>query len=757
AADGHIALTTLQGAGFDITFDPGKVEMQINPTVEQRAVGHLSAGQGRESVTSANLTQPAILAGYLNMRGGADYATHSFYSGEGTTNARVGFDGALRWHGIVLESAATFDMEDDLSRGSTRFVYDMPENALRFSAGDVTPGKTLMQGGSDILGVSLEKSYQKLQPAASIHPTGSQSFRIERPSNVDVVINGHVSRRLHLRPGDYNMSDLPLSAGANDISLVIEDDLGHKRTLNFSVFSGRSLLAPGVAEWAFNAGFVSRINSEEKNHLNLYSGVEYDFDTPVVSGFYERGLTPSITGSIHLQADPDTVMGGSGASFQTPIGFWTVDGAVSQSQQFGGGLAGKVNYDLSNIQSSDGIRRNFRAAAEYRSETFSPIGGIDPQNNTLAILTAAYSQELPWDLFGAFTASYLLGRGPASDRYGVNASFSRSFGQTLSAGVSAGYQQTLSGDDRDTVNDGFKAALRLTYRIDDASSMDAAYDARYGQSQVSYRRQEGKGIGAWGVQADISSIPETDNNKYGGNVSKNGNDDYAVNGSLTYMAERANLAVSQRTALAGLNTDETVQRTSVTAAAALAFADGRFALGHPISNGFAIIDTHKNLPDSDISVGSQDTTRAVSGLFGPALISNLSPYGQTSITYDISNLPIGYDLGTGAFDLYPGYKSGYRLTVGSDYTVAAMGVLTDHKGQPIKLLTGTAYEEKKPDGRKVTVFTNRDGKFNAQGLCPGRWILDMATSPTTRFVLDVPEDAVGNVKLGTLKPTGGSQ
>jgi hypothetical protein len=85
AADGHIALTTLQGAGFDITFDPGKVEMQINPTVEQRAVGHLSAGQGRESVTSANLTPPAVFAGYLNMRAGADYATHSFYDGDGTT------------------------------------------------------------------------------------------------------------------------------------------------------------------------------------------------------------------------------------------------------------------------------------------------------------------------------------------------------------------------------------------------------------------------------------------------------------------------------------------------------------------------------------------------------------------------------------------------------------------------------------------------------------------------------------------------
>jgi outer membrane usher protein len=216
------------------------------------------------------------------------------------------------------------------------------------------------------------------------------------------------------------------------------------------------------------------------------------------------------------------------------------------------------------------------------------------------------------------------------------------------------------------------------------------------------------------------------------------------------------LAVSQRTALAGLNTDETVQRTSVTAATALAFADGRFALGHPISSGFAIVDTHKTLPDSDISIGSSNATHAVSGLFGPALISDLSPYGPTSITYDVSNLPTGYDLGNGAFDLYPSYKSGYRLTVGSDHTVAAVGWLTDSEGKSITLLTGTAYEEKKPDGRKVSVFTNRNGKFSAQGLCPGRWILDMATTPSTRFVLDIPEDTVGIVKLGTLKPVEGT-
>ena len=43
-------------------------------------------------------------------------------------------------------SAATFDLEDGLTRGSSRFVYDLPDSALRLSAGDITPLKSDLQG-----------------------------------------------------------------------------------------------------------------------------------------------------------------------------------------------------------------------------------------------------------------------------------------------------------------------------------------------------------------------------------------------------------------------------------------------------------------------------------------------------------------------------------------------------------------------------------------------------------------------------------
>jgi outer membrane usher protein len=744
-SEGYLPLPALKEKGFDIQFDPAKVEMQFAPTIEQRARGQLSTGR-RDAVRSANITSPATVAGYVNMRMGADYASRPFLSEDGAASARIAFNGAVRWSDIVLESAATFDMEDGFSRGATRLVYDMPEEALRFSAGDITPLRNDLQGGSDLLGVSIEKSYQKLQPAANIRPTGSRSFRIERPSNVDVMVNGHVVQRLHLRPGDYDLSDLPLTAGANDISLVIEDDVGQKRTLDFTVFSGRSLLAPGISEWSLSAGVASRFGSGESPGLsNFYSGFDYDFGAPMVTGFYEIGLTADLTGNVHLQADGDTIMGGAGAAFQTSFGFWTLDGAHSESSEHGHGFAGGIGYNLVNIEGKDGISRSLGLATDYRSRNFAAIDVVDLQNETIVDFAAVYAQELPWNISGSMSGTYSLGRDSYADRYGVNVSLSRSFGPSVTAGVSVGYREVLGDSPQNVAEDGFTAAIRLSYRVDEKSTIDAGDDTHDGRSNLSYRYQDGSGVGSWNAQLDVDRTAATGS----------GSEDYGVNGSLGYIANRAELSVSQHSGLAGLNTQELEQRTSVTAGTAIAFADGRFAVGRPIANGFAIVAPHDNLPDSDVVIGgSTQAKQGASDVFGPALVSGMSAYSPARVAYDVSNLPVGYDLGAGAFDLFPAYKSGYRLTVGSDYTVTAYGTLVDENGEPVALLTGTAEEEGRENSPKVSVFTNRVGRFGAQGLRPGRWVLEMATEPKTRFIIDVPKDAVGLVKLDTLRPAG---
>ncbi len=324
----------------------------------------------------------------------------------------------------------------------------------------------------------------------------------------------------------------------------------------------------------------------------------------------------------------------------------------------------------------------------------------------------------------------------------------RSFGSTVSGGIGVGYLGAFGHTDADEPKDAFTAEIRFNYRINNNAKLDAGQDFA-GRSHVGYRYQEGSGVGSWNTQLDLDHT---------GALGQGDGKDYGVNGAFGYIGNRAELSVSHHTGLAGLDTDELDQRTALTAGTALAFADGSFAIGRPVSNGFAIVAPYDNLPDSDVVIGaSQEANRGSSGIFGPALVSEMSAYAPARVDYSVDNLPVGYDLGAGTFDLLPAYKSGYRLTIGSDYTVTAFGTVLDDKGEPIALLTGTAQEEGRTDGPKVEIFTNRTGRFGAQGLRPGRWTLEMATEPKTRFVIDIPKDAVGLVKLDTLRPAERTQ
>ena len=75
-------------------------------------------------------------------------------------------------------------------------------------------------------------------------------------------------------------------------------------------------------------------------------------------------------------------------------------------------------------------------------------------------------------------------------------------------------------------------------------------------------------------------------------------------------------------------------------------------------------------------------------------------------------------------------------------------------GEPVSLLTGVAFPIDKPD-KQVTIFTNASGRFGAEGLAPGKWVIEMATEGApTRYEIEVPNGADGLFKAGELKPVG---
>ena len=202
--------------------------------------------------------------------------------------------------------------------------------------------------------------------------------------------------------------------------------------------------------------------------------------------------------------------------------------------------------------------------------------------------------------------------------------------------------------------------------------------------------------------------------------------------------------------------EPTDQRTSVRVGTALAFADGKFGIGQPIrGNGFAIVYPHESIGDKTVTVGTGDDVRARTDWLGAAVVPDVPAYSSSTIPVDVADLPVGYSLGAGAFDTFAPYRAGYKLEVGSAYSVSAYGTLLNAAGEPIALLTGIAY----PDGNKekqVAIFTNGAGKFGAEGLAPGKWVIEMATEGApTLFAIEIPGGTDGLFKAGELRPAGG--
>jgi outer membrane usher protein len=748
AGQDHVDLGALGRAGFDFRFDPETVGMRFAPKLDQKAKGNVKLRTRADGPDSPNAAQPAQVSAYLNMRATADYITRTPSGREGARAPRVDLDGAARWRGVVVEAEATYEPDDTslfgergegFKRRGTRIVRDFEEDAVRLSAGDVSPTGTSFQYTPDLLGLSVARSYSTLQPGRNIRATSRRSFRIERPSRVDVQVNGITIRRLTLDSGDYDLDDLPVGLGSSDVVLEIEDDSGHRERLEFSVFRANDLIEPGLSEWAFAAGMPTGFRDGEP---------DYESDDYFLSGFYRRGLRENVTSEAHLQLNSDTVMGGVGTLLGSPIGLFTLEAATSyDAGQWGAAFDG--SFTLADFDGRAGRRDAVRMSAKLRSPDFTGAlpearetgdrrGGRRSGEGDWLALSANYGTALPFDVAAHLTAGYSFSEEPYGDGYRADLSLSRAISAELSLGLGGGYFARQNGEEE------LSLLMRLEYQPDRQSSLAAAFDPGAGGASLSYsRRSETHGVGSWQAEFDLSR-EEAD--------TEDGGDNLALNGEAHYVANRANLTLSQQSRFAGVEARDLDQRTSLRVETAIAYADGHAAIGRPVGAGFAIVAPSAGLANNEVTVGkSASGISAKTDALGPALVSDISSYTPNRIDFDVDDLPAGYDLGDGLFELMPKHRSGFALTVGSNYTISALGTLLAADGRPVALLTGTATEEATPD-RKVQLFTNREGRFSAQGLAPGRWLLEVATTPPTRYALVIPDGAVGLHRAGDLRP-----
>jgi outer membrane usher protein len=723
AIDGYIPLEALAQAGLNLTYDPAQLELVLNLSATAKIRGLINLGFQTESAAPLP-DESASFAAYLSYTASLDYVHKSGSGPTGLRSPRVDMNLNGRIGNLfAFQNELSYDGNAATSfvRQGSRVIYDRPDWAMRFTLGDQLPVQTGFQDSTDVMGIGVAHRVEVFRPDQVLASSSSRSITLREGADVTVLINGVPTRTLHLDSGVYDLNDLPLTAGANSVQLVIEDAAGGRRVVAFDFFQDLQLLEPGVSEYDVQGGIRSHIDNLTRHYFT---------QEPSVTGYYRRGITEQMTLGANIQATSHAQQLGLEGTLGTPIGLFTLETAMSNIDGYGFGHAERLQYRYSTpLQQLQGERR-IDLLVEHRSRNFGSVESFVPDNVTNWRLTARYAQ--PWSRKVSIGGGidYDINR-QERDRYGASVYATWRVGARTTLTSTAGY------DNRDHAVFGFT----FIHRFGRGSTLTGQYDSRDDQGSISYTHEPYRTLDTFAYNAQISRS----------------HDDIGVNATGIYRSNRGDLELDHRATYDMGSNDITGEVTSLRARGTVAFAGGRVALGRYLTDSFAIVAADPSLNNAQVSapiylgdrLGGREIART--GALGPALVP-VSSYAHQSLPFEVPDAPAGYDLGAGNFALYPWLDSGRVFVVGSEFNVTAVGTLLDERGQPMALLSGVARRLNDAKSRAVPVFTNRAGRFGATGLAPGTWRVSFADGHYYDIVITEAQGSLA--KLGELRPTG---
>ncbi|KDM91066.1 hypothetical protein EA58_12985 [Photobacterium galatheae] len=677
----------------------------------------------------ANTVKADDLSGFMNYYLSGSYLTGGG-NGEDWFSSNV-LETGLRYQKYNLFNDFSLDVgggETDFYRLLSQLTYDFPDEGTRITLGDLSFQAFGFQSGESILGLNVSRDFGVI-PTKNVRPIANQKFVLERASSVDVYIDGVLMRSIRLAPGAYDIRDLPLTTGVNNIQLVITDPSGRQEVINFNIATGISLLAAGEYEYSASLGVGSELSNNQ---------LEYDTDDYIFSVGGDYGITESWTAGLNFQVRKNIFQFGATTGFGTELGLFGVEGAVSQHQALDTGFALRLKYDAF----FDSDVHSLNAQYEYFTPKFTTISDTGIDN----FVENPSGVEHRFDVFYNHLLSERLSVGMSANArylYGNNFDYALSpsmagvwFDTPASWNVRVTYEK-----DEDPETDEWRFFVSTTIPIgawlNPNHQMSASYDSVDQRSQLRYSYNQNTGtVGGVGVFALAEN---------------NEDEDFVGSLSANYTGNRY-LLTFDHDSLVDIDGEYlTLNRLGVQGA--LAFSGNRAAVGRPISDSFAIISVHDSLNESPVMVNKEvDGSYAVrSDFLGPMLLPDIVSYRAQRIEYDVEDLPIGYDLGEGGFTINPEHGNSYRLTIGSDANITALGYLYHADGQPVPLTEGKAVHQSDPSFATIDFFTNSKGRFAISGLKPGQYQVSVFSNPPHEFNLSIPDDAENIIRLGDIR------
>ena len=708
--------------GLDLRFDRSRLALLVGTIPGQfrpvRALGR----EGRDdALPNLPVLEPADFSAYLNINTNLDYASDTDFR-----DPDFFLSGAARFADVVLEYDGAFT--DQFGEGyrfyrrGVRGVYDDETRQRRYSAGDLRVASSPILRTTFLGGVSVEKGRRIFDPFLPVARLGGREIFLDNQSTVEVLLNGETYQTFQLDPGRYDLADLPVQLGANDIQLSIVDSAGRRQLIDYNFFFEPLDLPAGEEEYSLAVGVLAR---------NLTFEPEYT-DNFAATAFYRRALSDNLILGGGLQVSEDIQVAALTASIVPQIvpGAFELEAATSTGDGQTG-VAVRANYRF-RAGSSFTDSRQFSVNVDYESAGFQTLSDIVPVQFDLLSIGANYSQSLDERTYVNAGVIYTRFGSRQDDRTTVFADVIRRLNDRvrLTGGVEYGTSPFLRDD--------FGVRLGISVALGRSTRANADYRSRTETFRANLSRGVDDEVGSIGYDIGFTDTR--------GQTS--------LDASATYIGNRFDARVLAITDGPDIGSLDRRQNVRLQLGTSLAIADGTFGIGRPIFDSFAIFRPADAISDIDVVSGrnlSDNRYDARSGFFGGAVQNDLVSYTSQGVQYDVADTDLGIDIGDGVAQVDPPYRAGYAVTVGSAYYLSATGFV-EAGGEPVALAGGSVRALNDEAFEPLPFFTNSAGRFAIVGLAPGGRY-EVVLNDGKRFVFDVPPDTRSLIRLGTVETT----
>ncbi|MCC5878440.1 MAG: fimbria/pilus outer membrane usher protein [Idiomarina sp.] len=709
------SLEELAQLGFGLEFRPRTMDIAliIEPHLLRRSSIDMQGGSGFR----ANLEDPANWAKINNFNIAASHDNRSEVN-------RLNFDwqgainvGGIRGLNLTWSAGADYDdftRELATRRGFITLFNDQPRIPLRTSVGDLNTSVAGHLSGASLLGVGLTSAYYELQPYTRISPSSVHQLILRERAEVEVFVNGRLVNALRLAPGQYDLTDIPLNEGANDVEVTVYYVSGEIENLVFSQFYNARLLRAGMNNFGFNAG--------KRSEFTGIDGLSYT-DENLATGFYERGLTNWLTVGVNGQYHDDgTVIGGQ-LGVASLLGNFSLRHSQSDTLDVDG-TASSIDWQFRFIGAREGAP-NLRVAFEHYSMFNNQPWNDDfflSGSRWVANYALYFGQRT--ELRFNYQESQITG-----DRRRITKEALLSY-RTPRTRFGVGVRQ---GDFGMSATEDFEAFATVELNLSDRSSgrrYFARYDSWYEEIQLGLSRPGRQAVGDFSydlrhTEGDSQRITSLRSGYSGNRFRASTSANYLEAGGVGYYGVGGQMST------------------------AVGWADGRFGWGRPGNGPFTVVTSHRSLGRAPVLLNdNRYGVEAIATSRAGALLTSRSRFKETRLLVDVPDAPIGYDWGGGQYFTIAGAHTATHIEVGSDAFYSLIGTLVDSSGEPLSLEVARVEGE----GIKQVVFTNRAGRFIAEGLRPGNYILTTTQAPVRSYKFSILESEDMLQRIGELQP-----